>query len=192
MLSFRPVKPSDMKILFEWINDPLDRAMSLSKEPVTWETHQRWFDARLSKPDPMLYVVDEGCVPVGTFRFDGDEISYSVAPEHRRRGIATAMLTIVREQFGCRIARCKPENIASIKAAKRAGHTVEFHMTAIEILRVRYGITQFAGMLGPEYALFEPEEQARIVLEWLERKNSVALEAIDNAQLRSDVEDPSA
>ncbi len=63
-------------------------------------------------------------MPIGTCRIDGDEVSYTIAPEHRRRGYATALLVLVREQFGSLRAEIKPENAASIKAATAAGHTV--------------------------------------------------------------------
>jgi RimJ/RimL family protein N-acetyltransferase len=72
----------------------------------------------------------QGRTAVGTFRIDGDEISYTVAPDCRGMGACTAMLRQAHAMFGPLRAEIKPENIASIKAAERAGMIV--HLLAVE------------------------------------------------------------
>jgi len=123
-MKLRNATSDDAQILFDWRNDGLTRAMSVSSEPVEWSGHIRWLTSRLSRDNPGLYIaeIDE---PVGTVRIDDEEISYTVAPNHRGKGIARQMLTLAREEFGPKIAKVKPENPASIAAASRAGHIVE-------------------------------------------------------------------
>lgn len=121
---FRVVTMKDAETLFAWRNDPLTRSMSVNTGPVEWEGHLRWLERRLSYSDPGLYIAEIDGDPVGTIRIDVDEISYTVAPEHRGRGVATAMLSKAAKQFGKMRAKIKPDNTASIKAAEHAGHTV--------------------------------------------------------------------
>jgi RimJ/RimL family protein N-acetyltransferase len=115
----------DARHLFEWRNDPLTRAMSKNSDPVSWESHVAWLTARLARQSPHLYVVRDGDVRLGTFRVDGDEISYTVAPEHRKKGLGIAMLRKAHEMFGPLRAEIYPRNVASIKVAERAGMIVD-------------------------------------------------------------------
>lgn len=124
MLTIRAATMDDARRLFEWRNDPLTRAMSFSSEEIEWDRHVSWLERRLSQEKPNLYIAEMRTVPIGTFRIDDDEISYTVAPQHRRNGLATAMLVEARHLFGVKRAKIKPENIASIRAAKSAGHEV--------------------------------------------------------------------
>lgn len=123
-MEIRPATMDDAQRLFDWRNDPLTRAMSINTEPVEWTGHVAWLERRLSRNAPMLFIAEIDGAPVGTFRIDADEISYTVAPEHRGRGAAKAMLQIAFARFGKLRAEIKPENVASIKAALAAGHEV--------------------------------------------------------------------
>lgn len=120
----RPATMEDARRLFEWRNDPLTRAMSKNSELVEWAGHVEWLERRLSLPEPHLFIAEVDCLSVGTFRVDGDEISYTIAPEQRRRGYAKQMLQLARERFGSLIAEVLPGNEASIAAATKAGHVV--------------------------------------------------------------------
>ena len=124
MLTIRAATIDDARLLFEWRNDELTRAMSVNSDPVEWDGHLKWLTSRLSREAPGLYIVEDD-EPVGTIRIDGDEISYTIAPDHRGSGVATRALSAAKEQFGQKLAKIKPENIASIKAATRSGHIVE-------------------------------------------------------------------
>jgi RimJ/RimL family protein N-acetyltransferase len=115
----------DAKVLLEWRNDPLTRAMFKTSDVVEWDEHVRWLSARLSRSEPHLYVAEVDGVPAGTIRIDGDALSYTVAPGQRGRGVATRMLQWARSEFGVLRAEIKPDNLASIRAAERTGHRVE-------------------------------------------------------------------
>lgn len=120
----RSANAHDAERLFSWRNDPLTREMSKSQDIVSWDRHIAWLDARLSRDRPALFIAAIDSTPVGTLRIDNDEISYTVAPEHRSKGIATAMLTEARKCFGALRADIYSRNIASLRAATSAGHIV--------------------------------------------------------------------
>lgn len=61
---------------------------------------------------------------MATFRIDENNLSYTVAPQHRNRGIAKRMLAEVRSRFGRLRAEVYAENIASIRVAQNAGMDV--------------------------------------------------------------------
>lgn len=115
----------DARQLFEWQNDSLTLAMSVNSDPVEWDDHVGWLTERLSRAPPDLFIAELNGTSVGTVRLDDDEISYTVAPEHRGKGIATSMLIEAHRQFGPKLAKIKPHNLASIQAARKAGHTVQ-------------------------------------------------------------------
>ncbi len=123
MITMRPASMDDADLLLEWRNDPVTRANSKTTNAVQRDAHISWLTARLQRDQPNLYVAEDD-EPVGTIRIDGDEVSYTVAPEHRGKGYATTMLIWARERFGVLRAEIKLENIASIRAAAKAGHVV--------------------------------------------------------------------
>lgn len=116
-----PARIEDAQVLFDWRNDPLTRAMSHNPNPVQWETHLAWLTRRMALSRPGLYIAQDSDSPVGTFRIDSDEISYTVAPSRRGSGVGLAMLSKAREMFGPLRAEIYQRNTASIAIAMRAG-----------------------------------------------------------------------
>jgi len=123
-LRLRLASTADAERLFIWRNDPATRAQSRNTEPVAWNDHIAWLTRRLERDDPALYIAEVEGTPVATLRLDGDEVSYTVSPERRGQGVASALLELARTRFGVLRAGIKPENEASIRAAEKAGHTV--------------------------------------------------------------------
>jgi RimJ/RimL family protein N-acetyltransferase len=117
----RPATKDDARLLLEWRNDESTRKMSKHKGLVGWDDHLGWLDRRLKMDHPNLFVFEVDGMPVATFRIDGNDLSYTVAPEHRNRGIAKLMLNEVRSRFGCLRARVYADNVSSIKVARSAG-----------------------------------------------------------------------
>ena len=81
----------------EWRNDPVTRAVSRHHGVVPLDDHLTWLRAALERPDRHLLVGSLDGVDVGTVRWDleGDrewEVSITVAPEARGRGLAAALL----------------------------------------------------------------------------------------------------
>jgi len=119
MLVLRPATMEDAQVIFAWRNDPQTRASSLTPGEVWWPEHMAWLRSSLSHPDRALLIAEQDGEPVGTVRIDRDELSWTVAPEHRGRGIGKQMLSLVAGT-----ARIKRTNIASQKTAKAAGFSL--------------------------------------------------------------------
>lgn len=116
----------DAAILFEWRNDPATRAASITPVLVEWEGHLAWLDAVIADQARDLQIaLCPG--PVGSIRFDGGhsvapELSWTVAPNHRGRGIGQAMVTAaVAMMVRPLVARIRNNNVGSQKIARAAG-----------------------------------------------------------------------
>ena len=121
-MQIRAATMDDAQRLFAWRNDPLTREMSKNAEPVSWDCHFDWLSKRLARVEPRLYMIEQDGIPVATYRIDGvNEISYTVAPEFRFRGIASALLVEALKRHGPLRAEIFRDNYGSIKAASRAG-----------------------------------------------------------------------
>lgn len=114
---------ADAKMLFDWRNDPETCAASINSDPPQWEGHQKWLDASLCNPERALLIAEVDGVPVGTVRIDhGEEteLSWTVAPDQRGKGIAKQMVELACPPEHV-VAKIKPENVASQKVAESAG-----------------------------------------------------------------------
>lgn len=122
----------DAEILFEWRNDPRTRGSSRSQDPLDWEDHRAWVARTIDDPDRRLLIVEAEGVPVATCRWDrhGDadwEVSITVAPEQRGRGLASSVLAAAEEALDVAspsrlIAVVHADNGASLKLFQRAGY----------------------------------------------------------------------
>ncbi len=132
----RTARETDRRLLWEWANDPEVRAASFSPDPISWETHTAWFDAKLhahsSGSSSAIFVAedDEG-VPLGQIRFDlwrdGDwEVAVALCANARGKGLASELIKsglreILEENSSTRVhAFIKSTNVASLKAFERA------------------------------------------------------------------------
>ncbi len=131
-MKFRKAKKSDAQRLFEWRNDPLTRASSLTTEPIVWSKHLEWLKKTLRNPErEILIAVNEGGSETGTVRFDklqedgSIELSWTVAPEWRGKGvgkeIVTAALALPFAVAKKVRARIKSDNVASQRIAQAVG-----------------------------------------------------------------------
>lgn len=126
----RTVTNEDMKLLFQWANDSSVRNASFCTEPITWETHVKWFENMMEAEDVIQLIYEYNEKPVGQVRLkikDGTGlISYSIAPEYRGCGRATQMLKLL-ESFVKKeypfvrelVAEVKQENEASRKVFEK-------------------------------------------------------------------------
>ena len=125
-IEFRRATHTDGYRLFDWRNDPQTRAASLNTEPVLLHRHLDWLHTTLLRPDRQIFIAELDRVPVGTVRADcvadGVELSWTVAPEYRGRGLGTRMVRQFAASFECAlIAIIKAENLASQRIAQAAG-----------------------------------------------------------------------
>ena len=132
-LGLRPVKESDIRLVWEWANDPVARAVSFSARPIPWENHEKWFAIKLRDPNSLYYIVQDAVnTPVGQVRYQivGEEavVSVSLAPEQRGKGYGSHILKLsarrVFDETGVKLvhAYIKPGNEASVRAFTKAGY----------------------------------------------------------------------
>lgn len=132
ILKLRFVQAEDCGTIWEWANDPTTRAASFTKEFISWDSHVKWFSAKLSDPNCLfLIALDSDNVPVGQARFaiDGHEavISVSLARNQRGKGYGSQLIhraiQILFDNASVRLihAYIKPDNIRSTRAFIRAG-----------------------------------------------------------------------
>lgn len=116
----RAATRADARMLWLWRNDAGTRASSRSPGEVPFEAHLRWMEATMASPARRLLVGECGGEPVGTVRWDDEgegewEVSITVSPRHRGRGLASALLSAAEQwlagQDGADIGRgeARPE-----------------------------------------------------------------------------------
>ncbi|WP_410587253.1 GNAT family N-acetyltransferase [Amycolatopsis sp. lyj-23] len=129
----REATEADAELLLGWRNDPRTRQASRSTTVVALDEHLAWLRGVLADPGRLLLVVDHEDEPVGTVRFDrrddhGWEVSITVAPGHRGRGLAGAVLAegerAARDRLGVRVvlAAVHQDNAASARLFDGAGY----------------------------------------------------------------------
>jgi RimJ/RimL family protein N-acetyltransferase len=121
-------------VLLRWRNDPDVRAVSRTSGLTSWTDHQRWFASALESPDRVLLVAESAGRRVGTARFDRHspkewEVSITLAPEQRGRGLAGKVLAAAETAFREHVdpsanltAAILPANEASRRLFERAGY----------------------------------------------------------------------
>lgn len=128
----RPAKLADVKLFFDWVNEPAVRKNSFNTDNISWEEHLSWFQAALGNNNIRIFVLIVNDIPVGQIRLNKKEywqISYSIAPAYRGRGYGRIMLQlaenelIVSEHIGEKLlAEVKSDNIASQRIFTRLGY----------------------------------------------------------------------
>ncbi len=129
----RPVQVQDAALLWEWANDPTVRINAFHGEPIPWETHVHWLEAKLASPACRMWILEIDHRPAGQIRYDREgesaTISFSVDPAHRGRGVGKTLVgrsaALACRELGVRIlaALVKPGNPASTGVFLATGFT---------------------------------------------------------------------
>jgi len=92
LVSLRRAVADDCRRVWLWRNEETTRGASFDSAPIAFETHRRWFDDSLQRPDRHLFIVladghetgdDPGLVPVGEDDEQGSSVSTSPRPPER-------------------------------------------------------------------------------------------------------------
>jgi RimJ/RimL family protein N-acetyltransferase len=132
-ISLRAATWDDRDLLLGWSNDPATRANSLDSRPITMPEHEAWLRGRLAEPETRIYIGLERARPCGVVRFQRraggvTEVSISIDPSFRGHGLAAPLLRLARERYIAEcgvhrvVARVKTDNLASLRAFRRAGY----------------------------------------------------------------------
>jgi|SRR6185295_3156872 len=122
----RPATMDDAALLYAWRTDPLTRAASHQTSTIDFASHLAWLKRSLALLSRRIIIAEADGVPVGTMRTDIEDgitvLSWTVAPEHRGRGIGRTMVQrLVSTLPGILRAEVKCSNTASLRIAERAG-----------------------------------------------------------------------
>lgn len=128
-MTYRLAEPSDVKLYFDWANDPEVRKQSHNTDPILWENHVKWFNKMLAS-NALMLIFFEGDTPISQLRVDTNgDIALSVDQNHRGKGVATLMLKVLsllltKAPRQVR-AEVKQSNIGSINAFERSGFKLD-------------------------------------------------------------------
>src|SRR5438132_2750502 len=121
-LRARPTDWKDLRLLFNWANDPETRKNSFCSEPITLGEHQKWLTNLLNDSRCLALIIegnDDGeWLPIAFFRVDADaEVGFVLAPEYRGRHLATPAyklgISIAETRYSVIVGHMKPNKNAS-------------------------------------------------------------------------------
>lgn len=138
-IRLRKVEQKDMEQLLIWRNDPDVRRWSFHSEPVTQESHKKWFQIILERDDVEIFILEEENVPVGqirlTYWYDEMVIGYSIDRKCRGRHLGQHIVELmedaIRKDLKLRkdgeyfVAYVKKENIVSRRVFQVLGYQEE-------------------------------------------------------------------
>lgn len=135
-MKLRYAELADAEILLRWRNDEITRHASHNSAPISWKSHLAWLKRVINDPKWRLFIAEENGVAVGTVRAvlinAAWELSWTVAPEARGRGLAKKMVALLDSQiFGKKVAQIKKENLASVKVARSIGMVLEREINGV-------------------------------------------------------------
>jgi len=135
MIKLRPVSDEDCRIIWQWANDPDVRAASFSADFIRYESHVKWFEAKLNDSNCCFFIAENNnCESIGQVRFDlkGNQatISISLSRKFRGRGYGSNLIQLASQKIlevsnvDVIHAYVKKENVVSLKAFQKAGYKV--------------------------------------------------------------------
>jgi RimJ/RimL family protein N-acetyltransferase len=58
MYNLKKITKNDIKLLFDWANDPDVRTNATNPKPITWKEHTVWFTNKLINPNSYIYILN--------------------------------------------------------------------------------------------------------------------------------------
>lgn len=100
----RRAEERDMELLYQWANDAETRKNSFSQEAIPMQNHALWFRNKLRDKNCYFYILTDGEQDLGSIRLETEPgretavISYSVAKEHRGKGLGKKLLALAERE----------------------------------------------------------------------------------------------
>ena len=137
MLKIRKAEPTDIKLLYNWVNDSAVRENSFNSNHISYEEHEKWFSKIMADENVYQYILMDNGLAVGQIRLNIDgniaEIGYSIAKEFRGKGYGKMLLQLIVEEVeknlphvNSLVAKVKPNNISSKKSFESAGFITKY------------------------------------------------------------------
>ncbi len=129
-LKLRLAGEDDMLLYYKWANDPEVRNVSFYPEVIDLKTHEKWFTSHIQSDKYLLFVFEEGGIPVGQVRIERaykNVISISIDREYRGKGYGALMLQMAYEEFRkvsgeLLTAYIRKDNPVSVRIFQKAGY----------------------------------------------------------------------
>jgi len=149
MIILRKAEIKDIKTLFNWANDPINRKYSFNTEIISWEEHKKWFQKKVNNSEKSIIFIAESLNnnKIGQIRFDRKDdiafIDYYIDAEFRGRGLGVELL-----KLGCAelikywpmlnkiIGEVLVNNIPSIKSFQKANFDSEILNDRIIFIKI--------------------------------------------------------
>ncbi len=94
----RKSEQKDVKILYNWKNDPITRKSAFSTNIVKLEEHKAWYKKIMNSPYVYQLIYEVDSQPVGQIRVEVEGkigiIDYSIAPQCRGKGYGKRLLKL--------------------------------------------------------------------------------------------------
>ena len=125
----------DALILFEWANDSIVRANSLSREKISITNHFKWFNEKINNFETRIYILTDLYKSyIGQIRVDKVdeyyEIDYSISSFYRGKGFGNKILELLINELGNvnYLAKVKTDNIPSKKVFIKNGFKLQLEI----------------------------------------------------------------
>ena len=120
----REVRPSDVELLYQWVNDPIVRQSAFNTDEINYENHCVWLRRCLQRKDVKIYILVMGGNLVGQVRLNIEEngdalIDYSIASAYRGKSLGHKIIEMISKEVErmknvtSLVAYVKSENIPS-------------------------------------------------------------------------------
>jgi UDP-2,4-diacetamido-2,4,6-trideoxy-beta-L-altropyranose hydrolase len=147
----RPARRADLMLYYAWVNDTEVRKNSFQTSQVNLKDHTNWFEKQIQSGNALMLLFFQNDEPIGQVRFTIEEdkatINFSIAKDHRGRGLASELISRASKELTERrpeirqiLAEVKPSNMASSRAFEKCGFSeISKNLEKIIYCKVTFG-----------------------------------------------------
>lgn len=143
-IELRRAHPNDTKVYYAWANSKEVRQNAFSKNPISFDDHQKWFNKKLNSPSSYMFIGSDNNILIGQVRFDrSDEpkefvVDIHLAPGCFGKGYGKELLKRALEKLTQSVD--KPFNIVALifesnTASKKCFEANGFEYTGKETIK---------------------------------------------------------